>query len=769
MKKTPTPTGPLTSEQLRADLTTLLQSPQYQPLDRIGISKKFGLPLESRQFLRKTLQTMEAEGLVSYGARGLYRWRQPEASPRGSQRGVRGIVHLGRQGQGKFLADFKSPGDAAAATALGLTRTSQVSISEGALGTAWHGDVVLAEISTEQPEAWWKHVAEKRKLLESMRSSGQPAFIARVTKILERQPQTIVGTLNGSAKGYWITPDDPACGTKVLVVAGPGQAALGEKVAVEITEWPKPGRLHAQARLLRSLGAANAPGQDMLSIIYQFRLPQEFPAAVTAEAEAVPPVVPAAALKDREDWRRVEVITIDPFDAKDFDDAIAVKPLPNGGWELAVHIADVSHYVTPGSALDQEARVRGNSVYLADRVIPMLPERLSNGVCSLRPNEDRLTRCAVLTYDAKGVRTGARFCKAVICSRRRYSYEEAFEVMKPFLKKPAHAWDNPATPLPARAWTLGALLRKNRFAQGSLDLDFPEVKVVLDANGVPTELRRVNHDESHQMIEEFMLEANEAVAQQLRRAQRPALYRIHDDPDAERLQDLREFLLTNGIRVGDLTQRRELQKALALMEGRQEAPVLKLAVLKSMKRAAYHVDCTGHYGLAKENYLHFTSPIRRYADLIVHRVQGQLLFGAKEKSGDYAKLQELAEHLGHTERAAAEAELQSRKVKELAYFAKIIASPRPPVFQAMVSSVRRIGLFIEVTEIFTKGIVRGDLLEKAGFHFDAPTERYVRRSPAASFKLGDTVPVIPVYVETDRGSVAFRLADGPPPKPKKRH
>jgi ribonuclease R len=420
----------------------------------------------------------------------------------------------------------------------------------------------------------------------------------------------------------------------------------------------------------------------------------------------------------------------------------------------------VSHYVTPGSALDKEARIRGNSVYLADRVIPMLPERLSNGVCSLRPDENRLTRCAVLTYSKEGVRTGARFCKAVICSSKRYSYEEAFEVMKPYLSDPDRAWTDPSAPLPAKAWALGSRLRKRRLKHGSLDLDFPEVKVVLDKLGVPIELRRITHDESHQMIEEFMLEANEAVAEQLRRAQRPAIFRIHEDPDGERLNDLRDFLMTNGIRVGDLSKRMEMQKALEQINGRVEAPVLKLAVLKSMKRAAYHVDCLGHYGLAKESYLHFTSPIRRYADLIVHRSQGQLLFGGKGATPDYGKMQELAEHLGHTERLAAEAEMQSRKIKELAYFERIIKASQPTVFQAMVSKALRVGLFVEVTEVFVKGIVRAEALEEHGYYFEQNTERYVNRKGGA-IGIGDVLSVVPLFIEQERGSVAFRLAERP--------
>ena len=309
------------------------------------------------------------------------------------------------------------------------------------------------------------------------------------------------------------------------------------------------------------------------------------------------------------------IVTIDPDDARDFDDAIHVEKLANGGWQLGVHIADVAAYVEPGSALDREARRRGNSVYLPDRVIPMLPERLSNGVCSLKPEVDRLTHSVFIQFDKRGVAKSARFARSVIRSAHRLTYKEAYAILT----------SPPRDRLGERlhlAWELAALLRRRRFEHGALDLDFPEVKVLIDTHGKPVRLERVENDESHQLIEEFMLAANEAVARELKKRTIPTIYRVHENPDPEKLAEYRELALSFGYKVGDLTHRAELQRLLAEIRGKPEEQALKVGLLKSLKRARYDPQPLGHYGLAKTNYLHFTSPIRRYADLVVHRALG---------------------------------------------------------------------------------------------------------------------------------------------------
>src|SRR5262249_14948181 len=334
-----------------------------------------------------------------------------------------------------------------------------------------------------------------------------------------------------------------------------------------------------EGEIIEVLGAASAPGVDVLSIIRKFHLRAEFPKDVLNQAERISEQIVGRQLEGREDLRKEFVVTIDPDDARDFDDAIQVEKIKNG-WRLGVHIADVTAYVEPGSPLDREARRRGNSVYLPDRVIPMLPERLSNGVCSLNPGVDRLTHSVFIHFDKNGVVRSARFARSVIRSVHRFTYKQAYAILA----------SPPRDQLGERlhlAWELAALLRKKRFQHGALDLDFPEAKVWVDKQGHPVKLERVENDESHQLIEEFMLAANEAVARELKKRAVPTVYRVHENPDPEKLAEYREFVLSFNYRVGDLTQRAELQRLLELSRGKPEEQALKISLLKSLKRARY--------------------------------------------------------------------------------------------------------------------------------------------------------------------------------------
>src|SRR5437667_10053829 len=386
----------------------------------------------------------------------------------------------------------------------------------------------------------------------------------------------------------------------------------------------------------------------MLSIIRKYHLPTEFPSDVLDEADGISEKIDVRQLDGREDLRNEFIVTIDPDDARDFDDAIQIEKIDNGGWQLGVHIADVAAYVEPGSALDREARRRGNSVYLPDRVIPMLPERLSNGVCSLNAGVDRLTHSVFINFDKSGVAKSARFAHSVIRSAHRLTYKQAYAILS----------SPPRDQLGERlhlAWELASLLRRKRFEHGALDLDFPEVKVWVDKQGHPIRLESVENDESHQLIEEFMLAANEAVAREHKKRTIPTIYRLHEKPDPEKLAEYREFVLSFNYKVGDLTHRSELQRLLALIHGKPEEQALKVALLKSLKRARYSAQPLGHYGLAKANYLHFTSPIRRYADLVAHRALGRDA-GLRRPDGaarrpyhpDVGEIASIAEHISAT-------------------------------------------------------------------------------------------------------------------------
>jgi ribonuclease R len=409
--------------------------------------------------------------------------------------------------------------------------------------------------------------------------------------------------------------------------------------------------------------------------------------------------------------------------------------------------------VKPSSALDREAWRRGNSVYLPDRVIPMLPERLSNGVSSLKPDVDRLTHSVFVEFDRNGRTKGTHFARSVIRSARRLTYKEAYAI----LKSPAR--DQLSERLHV-AWELAALLRRKRFEHGSLDLDFPEVKVRLDENGKPVRLERIENDESHQLIEEFMLAANEAVASELKKRAIPTIYRVHENPDPEKLTEYRELVLSHNHRVGDLTHRAELQRFLASITGKPEERALKIGLLKSLKRAHYLPKPLGHYGLAKTNYLHFTSPIRRYADLIVHRALGDRDQKRASRT-DMGDLAATAAHISSTERIAAEAEIEAVRMKKLEFFERQLVERDPQVFRASVVDVRNYGLVIELPDVLLSGLVHISALTDDFYVFEAAQRRLIGRRTRKRFAIGDELRVFVARVDRFKRQIDFALADSP--------
>ena len=579
-------------------------------------------------------------------------------------------------------------------------------------------------------------------------------------RILERKHDTIVGTLQHSRNFYYVVPDDPRLVHDVYVrPERDGQtqttATVGDKVVVRLETWES-RHVNPEGEIIEVLGPAAAPGVDILSIIRRYHLPTEFPRDVLDEADGISEKIDARRLQGREDLRKEFIITIDPDDARDFDDAIHVEKIDNGGWRLGVHIADVAAYVAPGSALDREAARRGNSVYLPDRVIPMLPERLSNGVCSLNPGVDRLTRSVFIHFDKNGVAKSARFAPSVIRSTQRLTYKQAYAILK----------SAPRDRLGERlhiAWELASLLRRKRFEHGSLDLDFPEVKVWLDNNGYPVKLERVENDESHQLIEECMLAANEAVARELKKRAVPTIYRIHENPDPDKLAEYREFVLSFNYNVGDLTHRAEVQRLLAAIRGKPEEQALKIGLLKSLKRARYFPQPLGHYGLAKTNYLHFTSPIRRYADLVVHR--GLADRNGKHRSRiDISQITAIAEHVSMTERIAADAEIESAQMKKLEFFQRQLDEHNPQIFRAAIVDVRNYGLAVELPDALLTGLVHVSSLTDDFYLFEPARRQLIGRRSRKRFSVGDEVRVFVVRVDSFKRQVDFAIASDLPIK-----
>jgi ribonuclease R len=595
-------------------------------------------------------------------------------------------------------------------------------------GTAMNGDRVVARITRDGSFA------------RASRGADRPE--GRVIRILERAHETIVGTLQQSRNFFYIVPDDPRIVHNVYVqipapVPLPKAPERGDKVVVRLDAWES-RHVNPEGEIVEVLGRASDPGVDMLSIIRKHHLPTEFPGEVLSEAERIPETVDAAAHREREDLRGQFIVTIDPDDARDFDDAIHVEKLPGGDWQLGVHIADVAAYVVPGGALDKEAVRRGNSVYLADRVIPMLPE------------VDRLTHSAFIQFAKNGRVKSARFARTIIRSARRLTYKEAFAILR----------GPPDGELAQRlhtAWELASLLRRNRFQHGSLDLDFPEVKVVLDREtGRPLRLDRIENDESHQLVEEFMLAANEAVASELKNRLIPTVYRVHENPDPDKLAEYREFAISHGYKAGDLKQRAELQRLLASFRGKPEEQPLKIGLLKSLKRAKYATQPLGHYGLAKNNYTHFTSPIRRYADLLVHRALADRN-NARRARSDMGQLTQLAEHISTTERVAADAENESVKMKKMEFLQAQLGAREPQPFRALVIDVRNYGLLIELPDVLLSGMIHVSSLTDDFYTFDGVGRRLVGRQSKRRFSLGDQLRVVVARVDPFKQQVDFAL------------
>ena len=603
--------------------------------------------------------------------------------------------------------------------------------------TAMHGDRVVARIAVDRP-------TDRRPGRAGVKEG-------RVIRILNRANETIVGTLQKSKNFFYLVADDPRFVQNLYLPApeAPLMAHVGDKVVAKLDSWPS-RHVNPEGHIIEVLGKVGQPGVDMLSIIRKHQLPVEFPAAVMQDAQRVSPVVDLQEAGKREDLRGNYIFTIDPDDAKDFDDAIDVERTDNG-WKLGIHIADVSHYVKPRSGLDREAKVRGNSVYLVDRVIPMLPEALSNGICSLKPGVDRLAFSVFAEVDRQGKVHSVRFAKSVIRSQVRLTYKQAFEILSlpprgDTLAERVHT-----------AWELASLLRQKRFAAGSLDLDFPELKVWLDGDGKPVRLERVENDISHQLIEEMMLLANELVGRELKVKRQPALYRIHEKPDPDKLQEFREFASGQGVRAGDLTNREELKKLLTGLRGQPHESAVKVALLKSLKRARYSPDPVGHYGLAKPDYTHFTSPIRRYSDLIVHRALERQL-GLTKSGPDSQALGAIADHISTTERTAADAERESVRLKKLEFFQLQVARRTGQGFRAVIMDVRNFGMFIELPEFLLGGLVHISSLAGDFFVPDLAKGRLVGRKTKKVYRVGDVIEVVVARVDMFKQQVDFAVA-----------
>lgn len=567
----------------------------------------------------------------------------------------------------------------------------------------------------------------------------------KITKVVVRASAQFVGTYYEESGAGFVRIDGTTFSAP-LYVGDPGAkgAQPGDKVALEIVRYPAPG-LEGEGVITEVLGPRGQPGVDTLSIIRAYNLPDEFDPDVLEDAREQAHHFHEDQIADRLDLRDVLTVTIDPATARDFDDAITLSRDEKGYWQLGVHIADVGHFVKPGSPLDRSARKRGNSVYLPDRVLPMLPEVLSNSLASLQQDRTRYTVSALLEFNADGVLTDHRFARSAIRVDRRFTYEQALEVMR----GPAADHEG-VTPeirdLVARMLELAMILRKRRFARGALELVMPEVEVDLDPkSGQVAGAHLAPDDESHEVIEEFMLAANEAVSSFLTEHKAGFLRRVHADPDPRKLAQFAEFADSLGYKIEDPQSRFELQRVLRESDGEPERHAIHFGLLRSLKQAVYTPEHEGHYALASQDYCHFTSPIRRYPDLQVHRTLTAIIAGKKPKF-DAEELVVLGESCTRTERRAEAAERELIKLKLLTHLETRLGE----TFHAVITGVEDFGFFVQLAELPVEGLIHVTALSDDYYYLESETHTLIGRRSGHRYRLGDRLEVRVSRVDVDR-------------------
>jgi ribonuclease R len=573
-----------------------------------------------------------------------------------------------------------------------------------------------------------------------------------VIRILERNQKTIVGTLKRQRRIYYVEPMRATISTDVLV-ADAGGANLGDRVLVALDEWDDP-RVNPEGEIIEVIGPADDPALDTISVMKSYELDPNFPPEVVAEAEGA--AIDDSAIGGRLDYRKKFVFTIDPASARDFDDAISLETVRGGGWRLGIHIADVSHFVRLGTQLDKEAIKRATSVYLPDQVVPMLPEQLSNGLCSLNPHVDRLAFSAIVTLDAQCNLVKAKFAETVIHSKLRLTYEQALQALRSDSGAafPEFGCTKRTVELIKTCNRIAQTLRQRRFDDGALNMELPEVRFDIGEDGRIAGINPVEHDESHQLIEEFMLLANETVCRELSRRKIPHVHRIHDAPDPEKIGELQEMFLIAGVEVGNLNDRHALSDVLNRIADQPQAHAWNMAVLRSMKKAEYATKAIGHFGLAKFYYDHFTSPIRRYPDLIVHRILKAVLSNAKPVYRN-TELDELSTHCSEREQIAVAAEREVTDLKRLRYFAEQIERGELEEFDAVVTDVRNFGIMVDLPRIQAYGMIHVSSLDDDFYDYNPMRQEMKGRHNDVSFGIGTTLKVVVARVDMDKRMLDF--------------
>lgn len=708
-------------DELQQRILAFMKNEDYKPMTVAEIEEVFELS-EADDFkeLVKTLVKMEAQGLIVRSRSNRYGLPERMNLLRG-----RFIGHA--KGFGFVTPDEEGMDD--------------IFIAPHEINGALNGDTVLIRVLKE--------------------SSGDRRE-GTVTKIVERGKTSFVGTFQANRGFGFVVPDDKKMTMDIFVAKEDTLGAVdGHKVVVEITNWPDQVK-SATGMITKILGHKNDPGVDILSIIYKHDIPPEFPEEVVEAATQVPDEITEKDLIGRRDLRNETIVTIDGADAKDLDDAVTVTKNADGTYKLGVHIADVSYYVTQDSVLDKEAYDRATSVYLTDRVIPMIPHRLSNGICSLNPQVDRLTLSCEMIIDGAGQVIKHEIFQSVIKTTERMTYSDVYKILEERDDNPELVERyKPLIPMFELMAELAQVLRNRRMSRGAIDFDFKESKVIVKEDGWPVDIVLRERTVAERLIEEFMLVANETVAEHFHWMELPFIYRIHEDPKPEKLQRFFEFVTNFGLVIkgtGNSVHPKALQEILKSIEGLPEEPVISTMLLRSLQQAKYYPESLGHFGLSADYYTHFTSPIRRYPDLIVHRLIRTYLI-----NGDTSKetvvhwnsvMDEIAEHTSERERRAVDAERDTDALKKAQFMSDKIGEE----FIGMVSSITNFGIFVELPNT-VEGLVHISNMTDDYYRFEDRMMTMIGERTGRQFRIGDEVKIRVSNVNIEESAIDFEIVD----------
>ncbi|MGM8215276.1 ribonuclease R [Bacillaceae bacterium W0354] len=705
-------------EEIKKQLMTFFNEDASKPFGIDELKEIFEVEeAEDLQQLIKALNELEEEGELVRTRKN--RYGLPE-----KMNLIRGRVQMHTKGFAFLIPDDEDQAD--------------IYIHQTDLNTAMNGDTVLVRIET------------------ASKDGNRPEGV--VLRIVERNNQPIVGTYQDNGRFGFVIVDDKRIPNDIFIREGNEKGAVdGHKVIVKITEYPTALK-SAEGEVIEILGHKNDPGIDILSIIHKHGIKAKFDEETIEHANAVPDDISEEDIKGRKDLRGETIVTIDGADAKDLDDAVRVEKLSNGNYLLGVYIADVTHYVKEGSPIDKEAFERSTSTYLTDRVVPMIPHRLSNGICSLNPQVDRLTLGCEMEIDEEGNVVSHDIFQAVIRTTERMTYTDVNKILEEKDEETREKYE-PLVPFFESMGELAAILRQKRMNRGAIDFDFKEAKILVDEHGDPTDVVLRERGVAEKLIEEFMLCANETIAQHFHWMEVPFIHRIHEDPDEGKLQHFFEFIANLGYKLKgkvDQIHPKALQTLLEEVRGSKEDLVISKMMLRSMKQARYAPESIGHFGLATKFYTHFTSPIRRYPDLIVHRLIRTYLIEGKlddNTQGHWReKLPEIARHTSEMERRAVDAERETDDLKKTEYMSKKIGEE----FDAIISSITNFGLFVELPNTI-EGLIHVSYLTDDYYHYDDRHQAMIGERTGNVFRIGDEVRVRCIGTNIEERVIDFEM------------